>query len=118
MKRVASLASLASLALAACGPALPVPEVGSHLGDDPVSVPSMPPPGRVEIIPPQPPPPKKTVWIDGEWEWGGRRWQWKEGRWEEPKGDTFAPAITVRMSDGSIVHFKGTWKKNAQAPAP
>ncbi|APR84065.1 Hypothetical protein A7982_09414 [Minicystis rosea] len=101
------------LALVACGGSIPVPTTGPHLGDTPVAVPSMPPPGKVEIVGAPPATLKRPVWIDGEWLWTGRRWQWKEGRWEEPQGDYWAPAITVRLADGSMAHFKGAWKGGA-----
>ncbi|MFT3773969.1 MAG: hypothetical protein QM820_52035 [Minicystis sp.] len=105
--------ALAAITLAACSGSLPLPKTGPHLGDDPMSVPSQPPPGKVEIIGAPPANLKNAVWLDGEWIWTGRRWQWKEGRWEEPQGDYWAPSITVRMADGSLAHFKGVWKKGA-----
>lgn len=110
--RCLGLALAATLALPACGAALPLPVVGSHAGDTPVLVPTAPPPGKVEIIGKAPPKLKSPVWIDGEWEWTGRRWQWKEGRWEEPTPDAYyAPSTTLRLADGSLAHFKGGWKK-------
>lgn len=110
---VAAAAGL--LALAACTPALPLPKTGPHLGDEPVSVPTTPPPGKVEVVVAPPATLKAPVWIDGEWEWTGRRWQWKEARWEEPKGDYWAPALTLRLANGTLAHFPGAWKKGAAA---
>jgi hypothetical protein len=104
---------LLGFALAACTGALPVPKTGPHIGDDPIVVPTEPPPGKVQVVPPPPAEMKKPVWIDGEYEWNGRRWVWKAGRWEEPQGDYWATAITVRMPDGTLAHFKGQWKKGA-----
>ena len=102
------------LLLGACGPSLPTPAVGDHLGDTPIAVPIAPPPGKAEVIPPRPADLKQPVWIDGEWEWTGRRWQWKNGRWEEaPRGQVFAPAILVRRNDGSFAYFPGAWKAAA-----
>ena len=108
------LAPLLALALVACTYKLPVPRTGDHRGDEPEPVPFPPPPGRVEIVPP-PADMKKPVWIDGEWLWAGRRWVWQDGRWQEtPSEDSyFAPPATVRLSDGNLAHFKGTWKKGA-----
>lgn len=114
MKPRAALPLLA-FALAACTGALPVPKSGPHIGDDPIVVPTLPPPGKVEVVQQPPSTMKHPLWIDGEWEWTGRRWQWKAGRWEEPEGDYWAPPITVRMSDGTLAHFGGRWKKG---PAP
>jgi len=109
----APLLVVAIITLVACSAAIRVPPTGPHLGDDPIAVPTRPPPGKVQVVPPPPATAKKPVWIDGEWEWTGRRWQWKDGRWEEMQGDYWAPAITVRLSDGSLAHFKGRWKKGA-----
>lgn len=114
MKRRAVL-PLFALALAACTGSLPLPKTGPHLGDDPILVPIVPPPGKVQVVPPPPATMKNPVWIDGEYSWNGRRWVWNAGRWEEPKGDYWAPSLTVRMPDGSLAHFKGRWKKR---PAP
>lgn len=115
--RVVFLSLSLVLALTACGSGLPVPKTGPHIGDTPVSVPTPPPPGKVQVIGPPPAALKQPVWIDGEWDWNGRRWQWREGRWEEPKGEYWAQAITVRFPDGALAHFKGIWKKKKD-PAP
>lgn len=114
---IARLALALSMSvLAACGGAIPSPPAAPHTGDTPITVPSMPPPGRVEIVPPSPATLKNAVWIDGEWEWTGRRWAWKSGRWEELEpGAAWAGPLTVRTPDGSLSHFKGTWKKGAPA---
>jgi hypothetical protein len=100
-----------ALALSACGGALPVPPTGPHGPDDlAVIVPYPPPPARVEILQPSPPELKNPVWIDGEWQWRGRRWDWLPGRWEEPyPGAYYAPATTVRRADGALVWFAGVW---------
>jgi hypothetical protein len=106
---------LAALALTACGPSLPSPHLSeAHGGPDehPVEVQAMPPPGKVEIIPARPPALKHPVWLDGEWEWTGRRWQWKDGGWLEDRPDeVYFPGKTVRRSDGVLVHYPGLWKK-------
>lgn len=106
---------LLALVLVACGGSLPAPKGGPHIGDEPVLVPAPPPPGKVQVVPPPPTTMKKPVWIDGEWDWTGRRWQWRDGRWEEPQGEYWAAAITVRLADGTLAHFKGRWKTG---PAP
>lgn len=104
--------ALVTLIVAACGGAIATPPTAPHTGDTPITVPSTPPPGKVEIVPPAPPTLKKPVWIDGEWEWTGRRWSWKAGRWEElAPGAAWAPPLTVRTPEGTLAHFKGTWKK-------
>lgn len=99
-----------SLSLSACSGSLPSPPKGTQVGAEPVNVPSMPPPGKVEIVPPRPESMKNPVWIDGEWEWKGRRWVWKEPRWEDLEpGALWAPPMTIRLNDGSLVHYKGRW---------
>lgn len=112
MKRAALLTLVL---LAACGRPFPVPLTGPHVGDEPVPVPSPPPPGKVEIITKRPPELKNPVWVDGEWQWTGRRWVWKDGSWQDgSQGDYYAPSTTVRLADGSIVLFKGAWKKKTE----
>jgi hypothetical protein len=104
------------LALAGCSGGLPQPRFGPH-GNDEVGqvVPTPPPPGQVEIIPQRPAGLKHPVWLDGEWEWSGRRWVWKEHGWqEEPPGEVYALPVTRRQpqSDGKLVHLPGTWRKD------
>jgi hypothetical protein len=94
-------------ALAACSAKLPVPPLGPHTGDTPVIVPYPPPAARVEIVPPGLP---EQVWIDGQWEWQARRWVWRAGVWEKPvPAATYAPPVTVRLSDGTLAWFEGRW---------
>jgi hypothetical protein len=88
---------------------------GEHQGDDPQIVISMPPPGNVEIVPAVPRDLKRAVWIDGEWDWTGRRWVWKEHGWQEAKaGLVYDPPVTRRLPDGRLVHFPGKWKKKPE----
>lgn len=96
--------------LTACAPtALPTPLLGSHEGDELIVVPFPPPPARVEIIPPRPVD-KRAVWLDGEWRFEAHRWRWQAGRWEVPQPNAvYAPATTVRLGDGTLVWFAGTW---------
>jgi hypothetical protein len=97
-------------ALAGCG-GLPVPKTGPHEGEDPVAVPSEPPPGKVELVPERPRAMKNPVWVDGEWVWKGHRWAWQDGKWEDARPDMYyAPPTTVRLGDGTLVHFGGLWK--------
>lgn len=114
MRRALALAALLALAATpGCGSGLNLPVTGRHADDEePVSVPTPPPPGKVEIIAKPPANLKDPVWIDGEMDWTGRRWQWREGRWEVPPPDSYyAPPATVRRADGSLAHYKGAWKK-------
>jgi hypothetical protein len=116
MRRALALA--VAIALPACGgSALPLPVTGPHTGEEPVLVPTPPPPGKVEIIGKPDPKLKSPVWIDGDWEWSGRRWEWKDGRWVHPmRGGYYAPPTTMRLPDGSLGFFKGAWKKGKPKP--
>lgn len=103
----------AALSLAACGGGskLPLPPLGPHVGEEPVIVPYPPPAARPEVVPPPPAKEPGAVWIDGEWQWRGRRWEWERGRWEVPyPGAYWAPAVTVRLGDGSLAFFEGGWR--------
>lgn len=102
-----------AVSLLACGGSLPEPRYTTHDGEKAQVVPSMPPPGKVEIVPARPPALKHPVWIDGEWEWTGRLWTWKEHGWVDPSpGDAYALPLTQRLPDGRLVHFHGVWKKD------
>jgi hypothetical protein len=64
----------------------------------------------VEILVPPPEDLDNPVWVDGEWQWRGRRWVWLAGRWEVPfQGAYYARATTVRRADGALVWFAGVW---------
>jgi len=111
MARLASIAAGASWAVGCGGSVLPLPTIGPHYGEEPVIIPYPPPPARVEVVPPKPPEPKRAVWVDGEWQWKGRRWIWQGGQWQEPIADGYyAPAATLRLADGTLAYFPGTWK--------
>jgi hypothetical protein len=100
-----------ALVLPACGSSVPVPKTGPHTNEEPVLVPYPPPPARVEVIPSPPKDLKNPVWVDGEWQWKGRRWVWQAGQWELPYPDGYyAPPATVRLADGTLVYYSGDWK--------
>jgi hypothetical protein len=93
-------------------PALRVPRYGPHVGDEPQAVPYPPPPALVTVVPEPPPGDRgERVWLDGEWQWKSGRWAWVAGRWERPPAPSayWAPAVTARLGDGSLVHFVGRW---------
>jgi hypothetical protein len=100
----------AVLALVACS-TLPVPRICRHGKPEvAVVVPYPPPPGKIEIILDRPSNLKHPVWIDGEWTWKGRRWEWTDGTWQENRDGWYAPAKTVRISDGTLVQYPGIWR--------
>jgi hypothetical protein len=114
--RLLAIAALA-LVLGACVGALPVPKTGPHVGEDPVAVPDEEPPGKVEVVPSPPAKLKHPVWVEGEWLWKGHRWAWKDGGWQDaPAGMYYAPPKTVRVADGTLVHFAGLWKPVEPTP--
>ncbi|MEO7331583.1 MAG: hypothetical protein ABI193_23615, partial [Minicystis sp.] len=65
----------------------------------------------VEVVPPAPKEILNAVWIDGEWQWKGRRWVWSAGQWQAPLVDGYyAPPTAVRFEDGTLEYYAGTWK--------
>ncbi|MEJ7730838.1 MAG: hypothetical protein WKG00_16670 [Polyangiaceae bacterium] len=119
MRAVASLALLALALVAGCGAErLPVPPSGPHAGDGTlVVVPFPPPAARAEIISAPPKEMTSPVWVDGEWQWKGRRWVWQRGQWENLQpGAYYAPSTVITLADGSIGWYGGRWYAGA-APA-
>jgi hypothetical protein len=113
-------AAFVLVSLVGCSGTLPEPRFADdeHRGEEPQVVLSMPPPGKVEIVPPRPPGMKHPVWIDGEWVWSGnRRWVWQEHGWEEDRpGQSYELPVTKRLPDGKLVHFPGQWQKPEATP--
>ncbi len=121
MRPRALLVTACVLAVASlgCAARLPTPPTGPHVAEEPVVVPYPPPPGHAEIIPTQPPGLTTSVWIDGEWQWRGRRWVWQRGQWEMPyPGAYYAPPTTVALSDGTIAWFAGHWHQPPKSATP
>jgi hypothetical protein len=86
----------------ACGSAIPEPGSAERPATDFVEVPYPPPPARVEFLPAKPR--SGAVWIDGEWEWDGRRWAWRYGAWvAPPSGILYSRWTTIRRSDGTLL---------------
>lgn len=112
MSRARALAAALPL-LVACGASIPVPVTGSHTRDEQtVPIPYPPPPARVEVVSDAPRDMPGAVWVDGEWQWKGRRWVWSPGQWQQPlPGGYYAPPAVVRFEDGTLEYYAGTWKK-------
>jgi hypothetical protein len=108
--------ALLALGTAACGPVLPPPRYcKTDDGRTAAVVPSPPPPGQVEIVPPTPKDLRHPVWVDGEQEWTGNRWVWRPGGWKDQAPDEcYAPPFTKNLTDGRIVHLPSIWKKRDQ----
>ncbi len=110
-----SCTGVLGLTLLGCGSAVPGPKLGPHYKEEPVIVPYPPPPARAEVVPSPPPEMRHPVWIDGEWQWKASRWIWQPGRWElpVPRG-YYAPPTTLRVADGTLYFYQGTWKEPRQ----
>jgi hypothetical protein len=93
----------------ACSRTLPRPADAGHPSDEVVEVPFPPPPARVEFVPP--PPRDADTWIDGEWDWNGRRWAWTYGGWvTAPPDAIFSRWKTRRLPDGTLLYTASTWR--------
>jgi len=106
------LVALAAVAVASvgCGSSLPLPESGPHTGQQPIAVPYPPPPAKVTVIPTRHL--EFGVWVDGQWFWTSRRWEWRSGQWQLPPSDAhYAYPLTVRLGDGTLVWFPGSWRR-------
>ncbi len=104
---------------AGCGHSLPSPTVVPHPASAPVVVPSEPPPGLVETLPPRPV--DGAVWVDGAWTWARRRWTWLPGSWSvPPPGATYSLWMVVRAPDGAVYFAAGGWRdvQGEAIPAP
>ncbi len=78
-----------------CAVVTPVPERGPHPDTEPF-VPVSKPPETVQVQVLEPRPDDQSVWVDGSWQWSGRRWTWKEGEWvHPPRGGRYAPPELV-----------------------
>lgn len=112
MKRFAPFALAVTLAAAvyACRGSLPSPPVAPQPTSAYEEVPSLPPPGRVEIVPERPE--GGAVWVDGQWLGVQRgRWVWQTGGWvNAPAGATFSPWTTTRRDDGRIFFAAPAWR--------
>jgi hypothetical protein len=69
----------------------------------------VPPPGRVELVPPQPR--ADAVWIDGGWSWTDRRWVLDArslGR--APAGAVYSPWKVARGPDARLYFAPAAWR--------
>jgi len=80
-----------------CSSALPRPKTADHPNTETrIIVASKPTePVQVDLVGTRPS--ATAVWIDGQWEWRGRRWVWIAGNWQEPPSNSYyAPSILVQ----------------------
>jgi hypothetical protein len=102
--------SLGITVLAGCSGALPRPPATQVEASDYVPVPFAPRVPPVEFIPPSPS--KNAVWVDGSWEWSGRRYGWRYGSWVIPPANArHARWVVVRREeDGQLFFAPSDWK--------
>jgi hypothetical protein len=59
------------------------------------------------------------VWVDGEWQWEGKRWVWESGGWVvPPAGAYLAPWVVYRQENGKLLFAPGSWHADDGAPLP
>jgi hypothetical protein len=99
--------------LAACGPSLPTAELGAHPKDDYVVVEYPPPPAKVE----EPPgaPDDDCVWVDGHWEYIGRRWEWRRGEWVRPPSVCRLAPARIAWEGKELRYRPPRWYPEGQA---
>jgi hypothetical protein len=75
--------------IAACGRA---PEAARPVAEEFVEVEYPPPPAQIEEREPNLAGRPDCSWLDGHYEWRGRRWQWQAGKWiVAPRSCAYAP---------------------------
>src|SRR5260221_10881633 len=114
-----SAAAIAVALLASCSTWIVEPEYAENPPTVVIEVPFPPPPARVEFVPKRPA--RGSVWLDGEWEWTGKRWAWKYGRWVMPPARArYSRWITVRRADGTLLLSPGSWRdaRGREIPPP
>jgi hypothetical protein len=100
----------------ACGGHLPHPPYIPQPTEALVAVPTLPPPARVEYVPPRPKV-AGAVWLDGEWTERRGRWAWKLGRWVVPPPESrFSPSVFVRAPSGNAYYAAGTFRDASGKP--
>lgn len=110
---------LALTLISACGgTTLARPPRAQVRAEDYVAVPFPPRPPPVEIVPAQPRP--GAVWVDGTWQWDGRRYTWQPGSWvAPPAGAVHARWVVVRRTeDGQLFFAPSSWRGPDDEPIP
>lgn len=76
---------------------------------DVVYVQKAPPAPKAEVRPAKPA--AKAVWVDGHWQWTGRKYTWVSGHWErKPGGSAWVSGHWEKKPRG-WVWVSGHWRK-------
>jgi len=108
-----------ALLCAACGRA---PEAARPVADEFVEVDYPPPPAQIEereeTLAGRP----ECRWLNGHYQWRGRRWQWVEGTWiVPPAGCSYALALSSysRPPAARLYYTPPRWyRADGKAPCP
>jgi hypothetical protein len=114
-----TIALASTLVLAACHGPLPHPRLSPQATSALTPIDSVPPPGRVELIPDRPA--GADAWVDGEWLLRHGRWYWLLGRWVKTPADaTYCPWVVVYATDGTPFYAPSMWRdaRGAEIPPP
>jgi len=117
------MATLAALAVVACGGGLRTVPTGPHSsgGTAYVVVQSKPPPAKVENIPEIFD--DACLWLDGRWEWASGTWEWRPGEWVRLPGPFAECHYAVPESlwvpaagKALLFYLPGRWYRQDGAP--
>jgi hypothetical protein len=105
--------------LAACGASTPLVPKGPHPPhiQEFVEVAYPPPPAQVEEIRSSAKD-KSCDWLDGHYQWEGRRWEWQAGRWVRPAAGCYYAGPVVAWSkagEGRLYFTPPRWYKDNAA---
>jgi hypothetical protein len=104
---------------AACGASTRLVPEGPHPPhlQEFVTVAYPPPPAEVEEIPQSREDPS-CAWMDGHYQWDGRRWSWEAGRWVVPApGCYYAPPVVAwsKAGEDRLYYTPPRWYRNDAA---
>ena len=102
--------------LAACGASTRLVPAGPHPPhlQEFVTVAYPPPPAEIEEIPPAREDPS-CAWMDGHYQWDGRRWGWEAGRWVVPPAGCYYALPVVAWSKAGeerLYYTPPRWYRN------
>ena len=107
------LSSFVLLPLLGCGASLSTAELGEHPKDDYVVVEYPPPPAKVEETGEAPS--DRCAWVDGHWEYIGRRWEWRAGEWVVPPPLCRLAPARIAWEERELRYHPPRWYPEGQA---